>query len=150
VTADWAPPAPDANDARLSLQSGPIAAAVLGRVLGMLAARADCPIDRLDDALLITDAIAAHAPAHSTDGRVTVTITARRGELVLVVSELRPGGGQELIGDSAVPGVGSVLERVADEVSHRQTTAGGEELVLALGFEPGERDNGDGERSDAT
>jgi hypothetical protein len=150
VTADWVPPAPDANDAHLSLQSGPIASAVLGRVLGMLAARADCPIDRLDDALLITDAIAAHAPTHSTDGRVTVTITARRGELMLVVSELRPGGGQELIVDSAVPGVGSVLERVADDVSHRESAAGGEELVVALGFEPGGRENGEGERSDAT
>ena len=28
----------------------------------MLAARAQCPVDRLDDALLVTDAIAAHAP----------------------------------------------------------------------------------------
>ena len=118
----------------------------------MLAARADCPIDRLDDALLITDAIAAHAPAHSTDGRVTVTITARRGELVLVVSELRPGGGQELLADSALPGVGSVLERVADEVSHRHDDRpAGEELVLRPGLRTGRtRDNGDGERRDAT
>jgi hypothetical protein len=143
VNGDWAPPAPDANDARLSIGSGPMAAAVLGRVVGMFAARLDCPVDRLDDALLITDAIAAHAGEHSIDGRIWVTVTARPGELVLTVTALREGGAQELLHDSALPGVGSVLERVADEVSHRAAGDGsGEELVLALGFEPGKRNNG--------
>jgi hypothetical protein len=121
-----------------------MAAAVLGRVVGMFAARLDCPVDRLDDALLITDAIAAHAGEHSIDGRITVTITARPGELVLAVTELRSGGAQELLSDSALPGVGSVLERVADTVSHRAAGDGAtEELVLALGFEPGARNNAD-------
>ncbi len=142
MTADWAPPEPDANDARLSIQSGPMAAAVLGRVVGMLAARLDCPIDRLDDALLITDAIAAHAADHTVDGRIWVRVTARPGELVLAVTDLRPGGGQELLRDSALPGVGNVLERVADDVSHREAgDRSGEELLLALGFEPGTRNN---------
>ena len=46
------------NQARLVVRHGPLVGAVLSRVVGMLAARALCPIDRLDDALLITDAIA--------------------------------------------------------------------------------------------
>lgn len=150
MNGDWAPPAPDANDARLSIGSGPMAAAVLGRVVGMFAARLDCPVDRLDDALLITDAIAAHAGEHSIDGRIWVTITARPGALVLTVTDLRPGGAQELLSDSALPGVGSVLERVADDVSQREAGDGsGEELELALGFEPGTRNNGE-KATDAT
>lgn len=144
----WAPPAPDANDARLSISPGPMAAAVLGRVVGMLAARADCPVDRLDDALLITDAIAAHAPDHTVDGRVEVTVTARAGELVVIVSGLKDGGAQALLAASAVPGVGSVLERVADDVSQRAAGNGvGDDLVIALGFAPSA--TRDGEESDA-
>jgi anti-sigma B factor antagonist len=44
------------NEARVAVANGPLVGAVLGRVVGMLAARAQCPIDKLDDALLITDA----------------------------------------------------------------------------------------------
>jgi len=42
-----------ANEAVVRVRSGPLVAAVLGRVVGMLAARAQCPIDRLDDAGVI-------------------------------------------------------------------------------------------------
>ena len=52
--------APTRNQARLQIRSGPLVGAVLSRVVGMLAARAQCPIDRLDDALLISDAIAQY------------------------------------------------------------------------------------------
>ena len=48
-----------ANEAVVRIRSGPLVGAVLGRVVGMLAARAQCPIDRLDDAILLTDAVAA-------------------------------------------------------------------------------------------
>jgi hypothetical protein len=145
----WAPPAPDVNDARLSMSAGPMAAAVLGRVVGMLAARADCPIDRLDDALLITDAIAAHAPAHSLDGRVEVVVTSKTGELSVVVLSLKPGGADALLEASALPGVGSVLERVSDAVTQRPASDGsGDELVIALGFEPGARAGADQEDLD--
>ncbi len=65
-------------------------APVLGRVVGMLTARADCPIDRLDDALLVADAIAAKAGSFSDDGRVNVRVTARSGTVELEVGPLRP------------------------------------------------------------
>ena len=56
------------NEARLVVRNGPLVGAVLSRVVGMLAARALCPIDRLDDALLVTDAIAAHAGDYTLNG----------------------------------------------------------------------------------
>ena len=37
--------------------------------------------------------------------------------LLLHVGPLRPGGGDALIVDAAVPGVGNVIEQLADEVS---------------------------------
>ena len=63
---------------------------VLGRVVGMLTARADCPIDRLDDALLVADAIAAKAGSFSDDGRINVRVAVAAGSVELEVGPLRP------------------------------------------------------------
>src|SRR5580765_3597793 len=93
-----------ANEAVVRIRSGPLVAAVLGRVVGMLAARAQCPIDRLDDALLITDAVAAHAPRFSTGDRVHVSVRTDDGWLELSVHPLRPGGADGLLADAALPG----------------------------------------------
>jgi len=129
-------PAP-ANEARLVVRNGPLVGAVLSRVVGMLAARALCPIDRLDDALLITDALAAHAGDYSVNGAVGVTVTADEDSLTLLVSPLKPQGGDGLLRAAELPGVGNVLERVADEVAAGPTQDGsGEQLRVRLAFHP--------------
>jgi serine/threonine-protein kinase RsbW len=123
------------NEATVRVRSGPLVGAVLGRVVGMLAARAECPIDRLDDALLITDAVAAHAPPHALDGRVTVLVRAAEDGLELCVGPLRPDGAEQLLTDAALPGVGNVFEQVADTVEAADAPDGsGEQLVIRLGF----------------
>src|SRR3954469_10668709 len=48
--------------------TGPLLAAVLGRTVAMLAARANFSLDRLSDAQLVSDAVAAHALAHAAAG----------------------------------------------------------------------------------
>ena len=101
----------------VSIAAGPLVGPVLRRVVGMLAARADMPLDRLDDAVLVADLIAARAPAHVLDGRVDVTLEPGTRSLSLRVGPLRKGGGQALIVDAAVPGVGNVIEQLADELS---------------------------------
>ena len=58
----------------VSIVAGPLVGPVLRRVVGMLAARADLPLDRLDDAVLVADLIAARAPAHVAEGRVDVAL----------------------------------------------------------------------------
>ena len=98
----------------VSIASGPLVGPVLRRVVGMLAARADLPLDRLDDAVLIADLIAARAPAHSVDDKINVALDPGRRSLLLRVGPLRRGGGQALIVDAAVPGVGNVIEQLAD------------------------------------
>ena len=100
----------------------------------MLTARADCPIDRLDDALLVADAIAAKAGSFSEDGRVNVRVIARVGSVELHVGPLRAGGAEELVASAALPGVGNVLERVAD-VLEPQRDGDGDFLVIRLGFD---------------
>jgi hypothetical protein len=106
----------DANRARIVIRRGPLVAPILSRVVGMLGARAQFPIDRLDDALLVTDAVAAHAGAYTVDERVGVTVVAQEGHLELRIGPLRAEGGRALLAASELPGVGNVLERVADDV----------------------------------
>jgi serine/threonine-protein kinase RsbW len=121
------------NEAVVRVVNGPLVAPVLSRVVGMLAARAQCPVDRLDDALLIADAVAAHSQGHAVDGHVTVRLVAGAEGLEMTVGELRDGGAEGLLADASLPGVGNVLERVAQEV--RIERGGGHESVaLRLSF----------------
>lgn len=123
------------NEATVRVRTGPLVGAVLGRVVGMLAARAQCPIDRLDDALLITDAVAAHAPRYTIDGCVGVVVRASGEGLELCVGPLRDDGAQGLLADAALPGVGNVLERIADTVEPGESPDGnGEQLLIRLRF----------------
>jgi hypothetical protein len=124
-------PAP--NEAQVVVANGPLVGAVLGRVVGMLAARAQCPIDKLDDALLITDAVAAHAPRFSSDDRVRVVVRTDDSSLEIIVGALTNGGTEGLVADATLPGVGNVLERVADEVD-RSPGENGEQLRIRVSF----------------
>ncbi len=122
------------NEATVSIRKGPLVGPVLGRVVGMLAARAQCPIDRLDDAMLLTDAVAAHAPTHTAEGHVLVVVAANETGLELRVGALSRDGANGLLADAELPGVGNVFTRVADEVDARSSGGDATELVLRLRF----------------
>jgi serine/threonine-protein kinase RsbW len=119
------------NEATMLVRNGPLLGPVLTRVIGMLAARAQCPIDKLDDALLVADTVAAHAPDHAIDGTVRVGLVAGDGALELEIGQLQRQGAEAILKDAVLPGVGNVLERVADEVEVR---GDGEELYIRLAF----------------
>jgi serine/threonine-protein kinase RsbW len=126
-----APPGP----VSLRVSTGPLAAPVLSRVVSMVLARSECPLDRLDDALILCDAISAHAPAHVRDSHLTYKLTAAERTIELRVAGLRPGGAAELIDDASLPDVGNVIERYSDSRAVEPAPdGGGEELVLRLGF----------------
>jgi hypothetical protein len=124
-----------ANEATVRVRGGPLVAPVLGRVVGMLAARAQCPIDRLDDAMLLTDAVAAHAARYMSDEHVVVTVATDDDGLELRVGELGPGNARRMVDDGDLPGVGNVFDRIADEI-RPAPGAEGDELVLRLRFRP--------------
>ena len=131
--SETARPSIGPNEAQVVVANGPLVGAVLGRVVGMLAARAQCPIDKLDDALLITDAVAAHAPRFSSDDRVRVVVRTDDSALEIIVGSLTKGGTEGLVADATLPGVGNVLERVADEVD-RSPGEDGEQLRIRVSF----------------
>ncbi len=124
------------NSVSLRLANGPLAAPVLGRVISMMLARADCPMNRLDDAMMLCDALSAHAPAHARDGHLAFTIETDGQRIEMRVGELAEQGATKLLADAAVPGVGNVLERLSDELRIEPSAAGEqrEELILELRF----------------
>lgn len=109
--------ASEQNTVSLRLATGPLMGPVLCRVVSMVLTRADWPLDRLDDVLLICDAIAAHAPAHARDGRLAFTVESdARGGVELHVGALAKQGARGLIADATLPGVGNVLEQMSHEL----------------------------------
>jgi hypothetical protein len=129
---------PAANSVTLRVANGPLAAPVLGRVISMVLARADCPMNQLDDAMILCDALSAHAPAHARDSHVVFTIATNAEGIELRVGELTERGAGELLADADVPGIGNVFERLSDELRIEPSSAAEpartEELVLTLRF----------------
>jgi hypothetical protein len=120
------------NEATVVLRRESLVGPVLGRVIGMLAARADAPVDRLDDVLLISDAIAAHGPAHTSDGgALRVHIQTSPDELILRVGPLSDKGGDAFLAAAELPGVGNIVRQVSSQVTV-EPGAGGEHLVILV------------------
>ena len=118
----------------VSVAAGPLVAPVLRRVVSMLAARADLPLDRLDDAVLVAELIAARAPDHMRGSTVDVSLQSADRSLVLRIGPLRPGGGKALVTEATVPGVGNVIERLADSLEVMPGDDGEEALVVQMRY----------------
>ena len=127
-----------ARAAGMRIQPGPLVAPVTSRVTAILAARADFPLDRLADAVLVSDAIAAHASEYISGTDVGVEIEDGEGTLDFRIGPLDEGGARGLLQEMEVPGLGQSLERLVDEVNVERddsavATAGGEFLTLRIG-----------------
>lgn len=124
-----------ANSAVLRVSAGPLAAPLLARLVAMMLTRAGCPVDRLDDAMLICDALAAHAPSQAIDGQLEFRVQTDADKLELRVSGLSAGGAEEIVRQTALPGIGKVLEPIVDELRIEPSAGEGpDELVLLLTF----------------
>jgi serine/threonine-protein kinase RsbW len=122
------------NETVLALAPGGHGAAVLGRVVALVAARADFSIDRLSDAQIVSDSIAGTAGRHTLDGTLQVAIDEHDDGFDLIVGPLARGGGRRLIEDSELPGLGRLLERLTDalEIEPLSELSAGERLRARL------------------
>jgi serine/threonine-protein kinase RsbW len=121
------------NEATVVVRREALVGPVLSRVIGMLAARADAPVDRLDDVMLLSDAIAAHGPSHTGDsGSLRVVIQTTEQELRLRIGPLAQDGAGALLAAADLPGVGNILEQVASSVTVEPDGSGGESLVVLV------------------
>lgn len=106
-------------------------APVLARIVSLVAARADFSIDRLSDAQIASDAIAGAAGAHLHDGTLRIAIEEHEAGFDLLVGPLVTGGGQQLVRDTELPGLGSLLERLTDLLAVEQGDEDGAEHLRA-------------------
>jgi serine/threonine-protein kinase RsbW len=102
---------------------------VLARLVGALAARRDLSVDRVSDALLITDAITAAAPGRFADGSVRLGLGESELGLELRLGPMRKGAASEIRGELAVPDLGGSLEALADELEVDES-ADGDYLIV--------------------
>jgi len=123
---------PPVGDVRIVIAPPRLCGAILNRLVGALGARAGFSIDRLSDAQLVTDAIAARIAPALAEGVVSVAIDVLEGRaLELRLERLTAGGAAALLAGSAVAQIGSVIERLSDQVEV-SAAEGGETLTLVL------------------
>lgn len=131
------PPSSESGEpAAIIITPGPVMASVLGRVTAMLASRSDFPLDRLSDAVLVTDAISAHIGQFAPGRQASVALGGGEGALKLRVGPLVEGGASQLLQQMELPGLEHSLERLANEVrverGDESAESGAEYLELRL------------------
>jgi serine/threonine-protein kinase RsbW len=124
--------APAAADAT-AMRVGPpeLVGPVLSRALGAVAARHEISVDRLSDAMLLSDAISARAPEGFTDGHVSLSLADRPEGVQLRVGPMKSGAAERLRESLDLPGVGGSLESLADELRIEQDEEG-DFLVIGI------------------
>jgi len=124
-----APPPP--GELLIGVSAGPLAAPVLGRVIAMLATRADFSLEGISEAQLVTDSLAANVPRVLVGDRIQLGIDLPEDELVVRVGPLAHGGASKIMDASALAELPPVLERLTKE--HRiEGSPDGELLCLTL------------------
>jgi serine/threonine-protein kinase RsbW len=108
---------------------------VLARVVSALAARRDLSIDRVSDAVLVTDAIASAAPERFSNGRVRLGFEERPAGIDLRLGPMDPGAAARIREELEVPDVGGSLEALADELAVEESDDG-EYLVIRFAAAP--------------
>ena len=130
-------PAEAPAELALAVTPGDVGRGILARVISALAARADFPVDRLSDTVLIGDAVTAHAPEDFIDGHLGVSIKDGDGTLDVRVGPLSEGGGDRLLAQMDIPGHGS-LRNLAREmkVEEAETDEGAKAEFLHFEVSP--------------
>jgi serine/threonine-protein kinase RsbW len=127
-------PAP-ADRTELVIDRSELLGPVLARIVGALAARQDLSVDRVSDAVLVTDAIAVAAPSRFADGRVRLGLDDGSEGIDLRLGPMEPGAAERIREELDVPEVGGSLEALADELTVEER-GDGEYLVIRFAAAP--------------
>lgn len=96
----------------VQLTAGPIADAVLRRLVSAVAAQGEVPIDRIQDATLIMDSLLG---ALETDRISAVLMPLERG-IEIAIGPLVDGEGNRILDATELPELGSVVHGLSDRV----------------------------------
>jgi len=120
----------DLPTAAVEVGAADLAGPVLERLFGAVAARQNLQVDRLSDAMMLTDAIGESGGAGFADGRLRFIVDDPEDAIVLRIGPLADGGADELRRGLRLPGDAS-LEVLADDV---RTEAGEDGEYLSVKF----------------
>jgi hypothetical protein len=120
-----------AEETALRVGHPDLVAPILSRALGALAARREVSVDRLSDAMLLSDAISAGAPQGFEDGHVSLSIADHEDGVELRVGPMMDGAAEQLRASLDLPELGGSLETLADEVRVERADEG-DFLVVSI------------------
>jgi len=98
----------------LTVDRAELLSPVLARIVGALAARRDLPVDRISDAVLVTDALSGAAAQGFSDGRIRLDLDEDERGIGLRLGPMEAGAGSRIRKELEVPDVGGSLETLAD------------------------------------
>ena len=116
--------------AAVEVGAADLAGPVLERLFGAVAARQNLQIDRLSDAMLLTDALGESGSGSFTDDRLRFIVDDPNDDIVLRIGPLANGGAEDLRNNLRLPGDAS-LEVLADEVDI-ESSGDGEYLAVTF------------------
>jgi serine/threonine-protein kinase RsbW len=125
---------PEVTGTEIAVGRAELLEPVLARMVGALAARRDLPVDRVSDAVLITDAIAGAAPGRFADGCVRLGLGESEKGLELRLGPMEKGAAGEIRRELDVPEVGGSLETLADEFVVEESEDGDYLIVRFAGL----------------
>lgn len=127
-------PLPELVGAEIAIGRTELLEPVLARMVGALAARRDLPVDRVSDAVLITDAIAGAAPGRFADGCVRLGLGESDEGLELRLGPMEKGAAGDIRRELDVPEIGGSLETLADEFVVEESDDGDYLIVRFAGL----------------
>jgi serine/threonine-protein kinase RsbW len=119
------------STAMFSIAPLSLARTILPRLVSALAASAHFSTDRISDAQLLADALAAHAPGALSGNQLSVGANVGPREIELHIAPLTSGAAQHLLEDSELDRLGSIVEKLTD---HRHVATIGPYEALTLGL----------------
>jgi serine/threonine-protein kinase RsbW len=127
-------PIAEVSGAEIAVGRAELLEPVLARMVGALVARRDLPVDRVSDAVLITDAIAGAAPGRFADGCVRLGLGESSNGLELRLGPMEKGAAGEIRRELDVPEIGGSLEALADEFVVEESEDGDYLIVRFTGL----------------
>jgi serine/threonine-protein kinase RsbW len=119
--------------ARLTVSCGGFARTLAGRFVAALAAETDLPLDRLDEAVLVAEAVADRCGELTPDGELELAVAVHSDRLELRVGPFEPGAVKRLLGaDAEQTEHGGVIRGLASVVEIRRLRNGEEALHIAV------------------
>ena len=104
---------------------------ILRRLVAVVAAQRDMSSERLVEALLVAELVARNSLRYLVGDHAEIGLTNSGEGFELAIGPLEQGGAMAMVSDTEVPVVGSIVERLVDEVKV-QPTGDHERLVVQL------------------